>query len=98
MGVIHYKQSFTNQSYASINFNFEPGAYELFCYYRSENGCISLEDTLALLVVHGTLHLLGYEHDTPENRAEMWAEQAIVLKALHIDTSIVPSLEESKHD
>lgn len=56
-----------------------------------------LEDSLALLVVHGTLHLLGYDHDSPENRAEMWAEQANALKSLNIDTRIVPSLEESDH-
>lgn len=56
-----------------------------------------LEDSLALLVIHGTLHLLGYDHDSPENRAEMWAEQEIALKALNIDTGIVPSLEESKN-
>ena len=56
-----------------------------------------LSDSLALLVVHGTLHLLGYDHDTPENRAEMWEEQAAVLEALGIDTSIVPSLESNDH-
>jgi probable rRNA maturation factor len=56
-----------------------------------------LSDSLALLVVHGTLHLLGYDHDTPENRAEMWEEQAAILDALDIDTSIVPSLEGNDH-
>lgn len=56
-----------------------------------------LGNSLALLVVHGTLHLLGYDHDTPENRAEMWEEQAEVLEALGIDTSIVPSLEGNDH-
>jgi probable rRNA maturation factor len=56
-----------------------------------------LNDSLALLVVHGTLHLLGYDHDNPENRAEMWEEQAAVLALLGIDTSIVPSLEGNDH-
>lgn len=55
-------------------------------------------DSLALLVVHGTLHLLGYDHDTPENRAEMWAEQAAALAVLGIDDAIVPALENSDHD
>ena len=50
-------------------------------------------DSLALMVVHGTLHLLGYDHDTPENRAEMWAEQAAALKTMGIDEAIVPALE-----
>lgn len=56
-----------------------------------------LEDSFALLVVHGTLHLLGYDHDTLENRAEMWAEQEAVLQELDIDTAIVPSLESDDH-
>jgi probable rRNA maturation factor len=28
-----------------------------------------------LLVVHGTLHLLGYDHEEDDERAEMWARQ-----------------------
>lgn len=52
-----------------------------------------LADSFALLVVHGTLHLLGYDHDTPDNRAEMWAAQAQALRALNIDESLVPALE-----
>ena len=50
---------------------------------------------LLLLVVHGTLHLLGYDHDTPENRAAMWEAQAEALAALDVPLSIVPRLEES---
>ena len=53
----------------------------------------TVEDSLCLLVVHGTLHILGYDHDTPDNRAKMWAEQAKALQALGIDESIVPALE-----
>lgn len=56
-----------------------------------------LRDSLMLLVVHGTLHLLGYDHDTPENRAEMWAEQGAALRELQIDEGIVPALEGSDH-
>lgn len=57
-----------------------------------------MSDSLSLLVVHGTLHLLGYDHDTPENRAEMWAVQAEVLSGLGIDLQIVPALEDANHD
>jgi probable rRNA maturation factor len=57
----------------------------------------ALRDSLMLLVVHGTLHLLGYDHDTPENRAEMWAEQGAALRELQIDEGIVPALEGSDH-
>ena len=52
-----------------------------------------LSDSLCLLVIHGTLHLLGYDHDTAEKRAEMWSAQADGLQAMGIDTRIVPCLE-----
>ena len=35
-----------------------------------------------LLVVHGTLHLLGHDHVEAEQKARMWAAQAEVLKRL----------------
>ncbi len=56
-----------------------------------------LMDSLALLVVHGTLHLLGYDHETPEDKAEMWQVQAEALNALSIPLSIVPALEAAPH-
>ena len=41
-----------------------------------------VEAEAQLLVVHGTLHLLGYDHATDEEKAVMWAEQAKVLERL----------------
>lgn len=58
----------------------------------------NLDDSLSLLVVHGTLHLLGYDHDTPERRAEMWVAQARALTTLGISTSLVPALEGDPDD
>lgn len=55
------------------------------------------DDSLALLVVHGTLHLLGYDHDTPENRAVMWTAQEKALRQLGISPDIVPVLEDAPH-
>jgi len=39
----------------------------------------SVQEELRLLAVHGVLHLLGYDHATPEEEARMWARQAEVL-------------------
>lgn len=42
----------------------------------------SLMDEVILLAVHGTLHLLSFDHDTTEHKAEMWAAQAQVMAEL----------------
>lgn len=33
------------------------------------------EDEMRLLLVHGILHLLGYDHEDDDERARMWARQ-----------------------
>ncbi len=42
----------------------------------------SLAAEIQLLVVHGTLHLLGFDHDSEESRAAMWRRQAQILAEL----------------
>jgi len=42
----------------------------------------ALEAEVQLLAVHGTLHLLGYDHAEAEEKARMWKAQAEVLKKL----------------
>lgn len=44
-----------------------------------------LEAELQLLVVHGVLHLLGYDHASPDEKARMWAAQAEVLGRLGLE-------------
>jgi len=39
-------------------------------------------DELQLLIVHGVLHLLGYDHAGEMDKAEMWSIQADVLHQL----------------
>ena len=42
----------------------------------------TLEAEAQLLVVHGTLHLLGYDHAAAKEKARMWKAQAEVLERL----------------
>ena len=43
----------------------------------------TLDDELALLVTHGILHVLGYDHDTQVNDDKMRARELALLEALH---------------
>jgi probable rRNA maturation factor len=64
---------------------------------QAEREGYSLDDSLALLVIHGTLHLLGYDHATLGEKTTMWAAQAQALEQIGISTAIVPVLEETPH-
>jgi probable rRNA maturation factor len=50
----------------------------------------SPDKELALLVVHGVLHLAGYDHATPEEEAIMWARQEAILTRLGGDQRAAP--------
>lgn len=65
---------------------------------QAENAGHDLTDSLVLLIIHGTLHLLGYDHDTPDNKAEMWSSQELALLALGIAREIVPALVDISPD
>ncbi|RLV56616.1 rRNA maturation RNase YbeY [Aeromicrobium phragmitis] len=41
------------------------------------------DDEIALLTVHGMLHLMGYDHATPEEHAEMFGIQGRLLVEWH---------------
>ncbi len=45
------------------------------CAVQAKRYSHPIEDELALLVIHGVLHLLGYDHHTPARRRRMWQAQ-----------------------
>lgn len=69
-------------------------------YARAQAERLQHDEThsLMLMVAHGVLHLLGYDHDTPDNRAEMWAAQERALLAMKVPLAIVPLLEDAPHE
>ncbi|GAB4415840.1 MAG: hypothetical protein Fur0044_10980 [Anaerolineae bacterium] len=40
------------------------------------------QNEVILLAVHGLLHLLGFDHDTPENKEKMWQTQRQIMVEL----------------
>ncbi len=58
-------------------------AYPYTMHEAAEAGH-ALDDELVLLVIHGTLHLLGYDHDNEANQDRMWAAQADALAAAKV--------------
>jgi probable rRNA maturation factor len=57
---------------------------------QAENAGHPVQAELQLLVIHGVLHLLGYDHVTPELKEEMWELQSEFLKRLDISIKKLP--------
>jgi probable rRNA maturation factor len=57
---------------------------------QAEAASEALDDELQLLVVHGTLHLLGHDHSNPEEKAVMWQEQQRALDKLGCKITRLP--------
>ncbi len=49
---------------------------------QARAGGHALESEVQLLVVHGVLHLLGFDHARPAQKRQMWSAQAKVLGRL----------------
>jgi probable rRNA maturation factor len=54
------------------------------CRAEAEQNSVSIEDHAAHLVVHGTLHLLGYDHVAEADAAEMESREVRALARLGI--------------
>ncbi|MCP5097955.1 MAG: rRNA maturation RNase YbeY [Chloroflexi bacterium] len=48
----------------------------------------TVDDELQLLVVHGVLHLLGYDHMERDEKKVMWRRQTAVLQKLNIQITL----------
>lgn len=50
---------------------------------QSDGHAGTYDDEIALLVVHGVLHVLGFDHATPTEASEMRAREREILEASH---------------
>lgn len=56
-----------------------------------------VENEVILLLVHAILHLSGYDHNTIEEKQEMWSEQQSILDSIGIKINRI-SGDEDFHD
>ena len=70
-------------------------AFETVAREAEEQGK-SLADHTAHLVVHGTLHLLGYDHEKDVEAEAMEAEEIAILASLGIDDPYILSEAEAR--
>ncbi len=52
---------------------------------RRQAGAGAFRAELALLLVHGILHLVGYDHHVPAARQRMWRKQRSILAACRVE-------------
>ena len=58
--------------------------------YQAEVGEHAVMAEIQLLVVHGILHLLGYDHAQPLDKSAMWAAQEEILYQLGLESLRIP--------
>ncbi len=61
-----------------------------FVVRQAETLANDLSSETTLLLIHGTLHLLGYDHDQLDNKKEMWAIQKKILEILQVQIVNIP--------
>lgn len=61
-----------------------------YAAYQANAEGHTLAAELQMLAVHGVLHLLGYDHMEPDEKAEMWAVQAEILQNLGAEITRPP--------
>lgn len=61
-----------------------------FVSHQSEFLGNDLNSEIALMVIHGTLHLLGFTHEEEAKKIEMWNLQNKILNQLNIHITQLP--------
>jgi probable rRNA maturation factor len=51
-----------------------------YVFKTANGGDLDYNSEIILVIIHGVLHLLGFDHDTEEKERVMWREQESLLK------------------
>ena len=57
-----------------------------FAKRQAQKAGHSIQAEVSLLVVHGILHLLGYDHASKDDKQAMWAKQTAILAELGLNS------------
>lgn len=57
---------------------------------QAQKGGHAVQSEVQLLIVHGILHLLGYDHDDDESKQEMWSIQNELIGMMGISINQLP--------
>jgi probable rRNA maturation factor len=52
---------------------------------QAEEHCHPVKREMTILIIHGVLHLLGYDHAEPEQERWMRAREAEILRRVEVD-------------
>lgn len=50
----------------------------------------NLNNEIKLMIIHGMLHLLGFDHDEEQTKSIMWNYQSKILEKLQIELNNIP--------
>ena len=79
--------SFPNKNFFNNKENFLGEIFLSYetCKKEAEEFKISNKDRIGHLVVHGTLHLLGYDHKTKKDEKKMVNIESKILNSLNVN-------------
>lgn len=81
--VLSFPLGFDNPESGSLYLGDIIISYQTAERQAAQGGHETIEE-IKLLIVHGMLHLMGYDHYTPKEKADMWAQQDRLLDELNI--------------
>ena len=65
-----------------------------YVFYSARERKIDYNDEIVLVIIHGALHLLGFDHDTEERERLMWSAQDALLAGYVLKSSRAPVANE----